>query len=73
MFAIKKYLKKNIYPEEITSIDYQKTKRIVKDKWWVVGKVIYNRRNYCKIVITENKEGRKEFKIGSIWKIEKKV
>ena len=48
-------------------------KRIVKEKWWVVGKVIYNRRNYCKIVITENKEGQELFKIGSIWKIEKKA
>ena len=48
-------------------------KRIAKEKWWVVSKVIYNRRNYCKIVITENKEGQEEFKIGSIWKIEKKA
>ena len=48
-------------------------KRIVKEKWWVVGKVIYNRRNYSKIVITENKEGQEEFKISSIWKIEKKA
>ena len=48
-------------------------KRIVKEKWWVVGKVIYNRRNYCKKVITENKEGEEEFIIGSIWKIVKKV
>ena len=40
-------------------------KRIVK-KWWVVDKVIYDWKNYCKLVITENKEGQKEFKIGSI-------
>ena len=32
-------------------------KRIVIEKWWVVGKVIYNRRNNFKIVITKNKGG----------------
>ena len=27
LFAIKEYLEKNIYPEEITSLDCQKTKK----------------------------------------------
>ena len=72
LFAIKEYLEKNIYPEEITSIDSQKTKKNCKRKWRVVGKVIYNRRNYCKIVKTGNKEGQEEFNIGSMWKIEKR-
>ena len=48
-------------------------KRIVKEKWWVVGKVNYNRKNYFKIFITENKKGQEEFKISLIWKIEKKA
>ena len=46
-------------------------KRITKEKWVVVGKVIYNRRNYCKIDIIENQEGQKELDVESFWKIEK--
>ena len=46
-------------------------KRIAKEKWVVVCKVIYNRRNYCKIEIIENQEGQKELDVGSLWKIEK--
>ena len=34
-------------------------KRFVKEKWWVEGKIIYNGRNYCKKVITGNKEDQK--------------
>ena len=44
--------------------------RIVK-KWVVVGKVIYNRRNFCKIEIIENQDGQKLLDVGSFWKIEK--
>ena len=46
-------------------------KRIEKEKWVVVGKVIYSRRNYCKIEIIENQDGQKELDVGSFWKIEK--
>ena len=35
------------------------------------GKVIYNRRDYCKIEIIEIQEGQKELDVGSFWKIEK--
>ena len=31
LFAIKEYLEKNIYPNEITSLDCQKQKRIEKE------------------------------------------
>ena len=70
-FSNFKKIQDDEYVRFFQSIGLQK--RIVKEKWWVVGKVIYNRKNYCKIVITENKEGEKEFKIGSIWKIGKKA
>ena len=46
-------------------------KRIAKEKWVVVGKVIYNKRNYCKIKIIENQDWQKELDVGSFWKIEK--
>ena len=46
-------------------------KRIAKEKWVVVGKVIYNRRNYCKIEIIENQDEQKELDVESFWKIEK--
>ena len=52
------------------STDLQK--KIVKEKWWVVGNVNNIRKNYFKIVITENKKGQEEFKISLIWKIKKK-
>ena len=44
-------------------------KRIAKEKLVVGGKVIYNRRNYCRIEIIENQEGQKELDVGSFWKI----
>ena len=40
-------------------------KRIANEKWVVVGKVIYNRRNYFKIKIIENQNGQKELVVGS--------
>ena len=46
-------------------------KRISKEKWVVVGKVIYNRRKYCKIEIIENQDWHKELDVGSFLKIEK--
>ena len=48
-------------------------KRIAKEKLVVVGKVIYNRRNYSKIEIIENQDWKKELDVGSFWKIEKSV
>ena len=42
-------------------------KRIAKEKWVVVGKVIYNRRNYSKIEIIENQDGQKELDAGSFF------
>ena len=46
-------------------------KRIAKEKWLVVGKVINNRRNYWEIEIIENQDGQKELDVGSFSKIEK--
>ena len=42
-------------------------KRIAKEKWVLVGNVIYNRINYCKIEIIENQDWQKELDVGSIW------
>ena len=46
-------------------------KSFIKKEWIVIGNVIYNKRNYCKIKITEDSIEQKQLVNGSIWKLVK--
>ena len=48
-------------------------KSIKKENWFVLGKVIKSRRNYCKVKIIENQSEFDSLTKDSVWNIEKKA
>ena len=48
-------------------------KSIKKENWFVLGKVIISRRNYCKVKIIENQSEFDSLTKDSVWNIEKKT
>ena len=50
-----------------------KSKSFAKQSWFIKGKVIEEKRDYCKIEIQENKSEHKSIQKGSVWKVHKHV
>ena len=48
-------------------------KSIKKNNWFVLGKVIKSRRNYCEVKIIENQSEFDSLTKDSVWNIEKKA
>ena len=48
-----------------------KSKSFAKQSWFIKGKVIEEKKDYCKIKIQENKSEHKSIQKGSIWKVHK--
>ena len=48
-----------------------KSKSFAKQSWFIKGKEIEEKRDYCKIEIQENKSEHKSIQKGSVWKVHK--
>ena len=52
---------------------HNKNKSFAKQSWFIKGKMIEEKRDYCKIEIQENKSEHKSIQKGSVWKVHKHV